>query len=129
MPKKNEPMIQNEPDDTNSSMPQPGEEEKETENQPGEKPMENPGEQKTSAAPAVEYDPWELVPLMVERDPTDENTNMVIGINGKNYVMPRGKVSNVPRCVYDEYQRAKAAQYQADATIAELSGIKAAQSN
>ena len=128
MAKKNEPMIQNEPDDTNSSMPQTGEEEKNTEKQPGEKPMENPGE-KTVSAPAVEYDPWELVPLMVERDPTDENTNMVIGINGKNYVMPRGKVSNVPRCVYDEYQRAKAAQYQADATIAELSGIKAAQSN
>lgn len=101
--------------------PTPQTEEKETEGQ-----MENPVE-KPTADTAAEYDPWELVPLMVERDPTDENTNMVIGINGKNYVMPRGKVSNVPRCVYDEYQRAKAAQYQADATIAELSGIKAAQ--
>lgn len=125
MPKKNDPTIQNVPNENDSSTPQTGEEEKETENQPGEKPMENSGENPDSA-PAAEYDPWEIVPLMVERDPTDENTNMVIGINGKNYVMPRGKVSNVPRCVYDEYQRAKAAQYQADATIAELSGIKAA---
>lgn len=126
MPKKNEPMIQNEPDEKDSSTPQTGE--KETEGKEEGKAMENPME-KPTGCPAAEYDPWEIVPLMVERDPTDENTNMVIGINGKNYVMPRGKVSNVPRCVYDEYQRAKAAQYQADATIAELSGIKAAQRN
>ena len=114
MAKKNDTENRNVPDD--SSTTQNGE--KETEGK-----MENPMDKSNAAA---EYDPWELVPLMVERDPTDENTNMVIGINGKNYVMPRGKVSNVPRCVYDEYQRAKAAQYQADATIAELSGIKAA---
>ena len=114
MAKKNDTENRNVPDD--SSTTQTGE--KETDGK-----MENPMDKSNAAA---EYDPWELVPLMVERDPTDENTNMVIGINGKNYVMPRGKVSNVPRCVYDEYQRAKAAQYQADATIAELSGIKAA---
>ena len=116
MAKKNDTENLNVPDD--SSTTQTGE--KETEGN-----MENPMD-KSNAAAAAEYDPWELVPLLVERDPTDENTNMVIGINGKNYVMPRGKVSDVPRCVYDEYQRAKAAQYHADATIAELSGIKAA---
>lgn len=116
MAKKNDTENLNVPYD--SSTTQTGE--KETEGK-----MENPME-KSNAAAAAEYDPWELVPLLVERDPTDENTNMVIGINGKIYVMPRGKVSDVPRCVYDEYKRAKAAQYQADATIAELSGIKAA---
>ena len=69
----------------------------------------------------------ELVDLFVERDPSDENPNLVICVNGKNFVMPRGQVSKVPKYIKDEYDRAKRAQYKADQTAAEMRGIKAAQ--
>ena len=78
------------------------------------------------AGPAV--DPaLEMVDVFVERDPSDENPNLVIGINGKNWVMPRGESSRVPRYVADEYKRARAAQYKADKTVNEMRGIKMAQ--
>lgn len=67
-----------------------------------------------------------LVDLFVDRDPSDDNPNVVIGFNGKNYVMPRGDVSRVPKYIKDEYERSKRAQYKADKTVAELKGIKAA---
>lgn len=67
-----------------------------------------------------------LVDLFVDRDPSDDNPNVVIGFNGKNYVMPRGEVSRVPKYIKDEYERSKRAQYKADKTVAELKGIKAA---
>ena len=67
-----------------------------------------------------------LVDLFVDRDPSDDNPNVVIGFNGKNYVMPRGEVSRVPKYIKDEYERSKRAQYKADKTVAGLKGIKAA---
>ena len=85
-----------------------------------EKEMENP----ESAAPANPE--LALVDLFVERDPSDENPNLVICVNGKNFVMPRGQVSRVPKYIKDEYDRAKRAQYKADQTVAEMKGIKAA---
>ncbi|MDY4509364.1 MAG: hypothetical protein SPD95_11670 [Candidatus Faecousia sp.] len=66
------------------------------------------------------------VDLFVDRDPSDDNPNVVIGFNGKNYVMPRGEVSRVPKYIKDEYERSKRAQYKADKTVAEMKGIKAA---
>ncbi len=37
--------------------------------------------------------------------------------NGKNYVLPRGKTSKVPKFVADEINRARAAQSHLDSTI------------
>lgn len=85
-----------------------------------EKAMPNP----EAAAPVKPE--LELVDLFVERDPSDENPNLVICVNGKNFVMPRGQVSRVPKYIKDEYDRAKRAQYKADQTVAEMKGIKAA---
>ena len=83
-------------------------------------------EAEKEAGPAV--DPaLEMVDVFVERDPSDENPNLVIGINGKNWVMPRGESSCVPRYVADEYKRAREAQYKADKTVNEMRGIKMAQ--
>ncbi len=72
-----------------------------------------------AAAPADE-----LVDLFVDRDPSDENPNLLISVNGKNFLMPRGEVSRVPRYIKDEYERSKRAQYKADKTIADMKGIK-----
>ena len=79
-------------------------------------------EAKSTVDPALE-----MVDVFVERDPSDENPNLVIGINGKNWVMPRGETSRVPRYVADEYKRSREAQYKADKTVNELRGIKMAQ--
>ena len=68
----------------------------------------------------------ELVDMFVDRDPSDDNPNLVIGFNGKNYVMPRGEVSRVPKYIKEEYERSKRAQYKADKTVAQMKGIKAA---
>ena len=68
----------------------------------------------------------ELVDMFVDRDPSDDNPNLVIGFNGKNYVMPRGEVSRVPKYIKEEYERSKRAQYKADKTVAHMKGIKAA---
>ena len=85
-----------------------------------EKTKENP---ESAATVKPELD---LVDLFVDRDPSDENPNLVICVNGKNFVMPRGQVSKVPKYIKDEYDRAKRAQYKADQTVAEMKGIKAA---
>lgn len=83
-------------------------------------------ETEKEACPTV--DPaLEMVDVFVERDPSDENPNLIIGINGKNWVMPRGETSCVPRYVADEYKRAREAQYKADKTVNEMRGIKMAQ--
>lgn len=68
----------------------------------------------------------ELVDMFVDRDPSDDNPNLVIGFNGKNYVMPRGEVSRVPKYIKEEYERSKRAQYKADKTVSQMKGIKAA---
>ena len=83
---------------------------------------------KTDASPeaAAVNSEKELVELFVDRDPSDENPNLVIGVNGKNFVMPRGEVSKVPKYIKDEYERSKRAQYKADKTVAAMKGIKAA---
>ena len=72
---------------------------------------------------------FDMVELFVDRDPSDENPDIVIGINGKNWVMPRGETSVVPRYVTDEYRRSVAAQYKADKTAKEMRGIKASNAN
>ena len=52
----------------------------------------------------------ERVDLFVPRDPSDENQNLFIGINGVNYILPKGQTSKVPKFVADEYYRSKEAE-------------------
>ena len=56
----------------------------------------------------------DYVELFVPRVSGNTDPNLTIVINGKNYVMPRGQKSIVPKAVADEYERAKRAQYKAD---------------
>lgn len=62
----------------------------------------------------------ERVELYVPRG-NDDDPNLFIGINGVNYILPRGKKSMVPKHVYDEYWRSQEAQNKADDTIDKLS--------
>ena len=48
----------------------------------------------------------ETVSLMIPRVPGDGDANVFVGINGKNYIIPKGKTVQVPKAVADEYHRA-----------------------
>ena len=51
----------------------------------------------------------ELVSLRIERVPGDDDLNVFIGLNGKNYIIPKGKTVEVPKAVAEEYRRAMTA--------------------
>lgn len=64
--------------------------------------------------------PDERVEIFIPRISGNTDPNFVIVINGKNYVMPRGQKSLVPKFVADEYERSKRAQYKVDNAIFEM---------
>ena len=50
------------------------------------------------------------VEVYVERGPGNDDPNLLIGVNGVNYLLPRGKTSMVPKAVADEIERSRKAQ-------------------
>ena len=58
--------------------------------------------------------------MFVPRGSERDEPNLFIGINGKNYVLPRGQESLVPPEVAEELARAKRAQLALDKTIDKL---------
>ena len=60
------------------------------------------------------------VELFVPKGAANDEPNLVIGINGVNYVLPRGKKSMVPPFVKAEYDRSVKAQEKYDSTVDEL---------
>ena len=57
------------------------------------------------------------VKVYVDRRTGNDEPNLVVGINGKNYVLPRGQESMVPPEVAEELARSKKAQLALDKTI------------
>ena len=60
------------------------------------------------------------VELFVPRISGNTDPNCVIVLNGKNYVLPRGQKSLVPKAVAEEYERSQRAQYKVDNAIFEM---------
>ena len=60
------------------------------------------------------------VEIFVPRTPGNTDPNFIIVINGKNYVLPKGQKSIVPKAVAEEYERAKRAQYKVDNAIFDM---------
>ena len=60
------------------------------------------------------------VEIFVPRTPGNSDPNLVIVINGKNHVLPKGQKSLVTKAVAAEYERSKRAQYKVDNTIFEM---------
>ena len=58
-----------------------------------------------------------LVDLHIPRGYANDEPNFLISVNGKNYVLPKGKTSKVPPAVKYEYDRAVRAQEKLDETI------------
>lgn len=52
----------------------------------------------------------EYVDLYVEKGFANDDPNEFISINGKNYVLPKGKTSKVPPAVKAEYERSRRAR-------------------
>ena len=46
-----------------------------------------------------------LVDLYVPRGYANDEENLIISVNGKNYVLPKGETSKVPPAVKYEYDR------------------------
>lgn len=59
----------------------------------------------------------EKVSIYVPRISGNTDPNLIIVLNGKNYVLPRGQTSVVPKAVADEYERAQRAQHKVDNAI------------
>lgn len=60
------------------------------------------------------------VKIHLPRAYAHEEQTMMVGINGKNYLLPRGKESLVPPEVAQEVNRALAAQLKQDASMDQL---------
>lgn len=59
--------------------------------------------------------------ILIPRGGAGEDPNFYVGFNGKNYVLPKGKQSEVPAAVAAEIRRAWKAQETLDATVERLS--------
>lgn len=61
-----------------------------------------------------------MVELFIPRGSSVDEPNVVISVNGKNYVLPKGKTSKVPDFVKYEYDRANRAKEAMDVRSAEM---------
>lgn len=57
------------------------------------------------------------VDLFVPKGYVNDEPNLLISINGVNYLLPRGKTSNVPEAVAAEFHRSQAAQTKLDERV------------
>ena len=62
----------------------------------------------------------ERVDLFVEKGYANDEPNQLISVNGVNYLLPKGKTSNVPKFVADEYYRSRKAQQHLDETVEKM---------
>ena len=57
----------------------------------------------------------EYVDLFIPKGYANDEPNFFISVNGKNFLLPKGKTSKVPTYVKEEYDRAMRAQEALDA--------------
>jgi predicted aconitase with swiveling domain len=60
------------------------------------------------------------VDLFIQKGFANEDPNLLISVNGKNFVLPRGKTSKVPSYVKAEYERSLRAEAALDKKSEEL---------
>ena len=81
-------------------------------------------EQKTSTeeiqvrpAEAPKNHDEEKVDIFIERAVGNDDPNLFVSVNGVNYLLPKGKTSNVPRVVAEEIRRSQRAAEKQDKNI------------
>ena len=60
------------------------------------------------------------VEIHVPKGYANDELNLLICINGVNYLLPRGKTSKVPRAVAEEFYRSQKAQAKLDEQVDKL---------
>ena len=55
------------------------------------------------------------VDIFIPKGYANNDPNLFVGVNGVNYILPKGKTSNVPAHVAEEIQRSLKAQEKQDA--------------
>lgn len=58
--------------------------------------------------------------IFVPRGSAGDEENYMIGVNGVNYLMPRGKSTRVPKHIAEEFRRSQRAQMKLDERIDEM---------
>lgn len=61
-----------------------------------------------------------IVEITIPRGYANDEPNLLVGVNGVNYLLPKGKKSKVPKHVADEIKRSWKAQETMDQHIDEL---------
>ena len=65
------------------------------------------------------------VEVFIPRGSDREDPNLFVGINGVNYLLPKGKSSSVPHAVAAEIRRAERAREALDETMGALQRTQA----
>jgi len=74
-----------------------------------ETPQETPAQVPAAVQPEA-IDPWEdMVDVTLERAPRGETPYVFISLNNRNYQIPKGKTSPVPRPVFERLEILQAA--------------------
>lgn len=60
------------------------------------------------------------VEIFVPRGYANDEPNIMIGVNGVNYLLPRGKTSSVPKNIAEEFYRSLRAQEAQDKHVDEM---------
>lgn len=75
--------------------------------------------EKTEAAAEKLPDPYELEEIFIPRAGAKEDPNLFVSVNGKNFLIPKGKKSKVPRYIADEIRRSERAREAFEAFVDE----------
>ena len=62
----------------------------------------------------------ERVEIFVPKGYANDEPNLLIAVNGVNYLLPRGKTSMVPKFIADEFYRSQKAQEALDKRVDEM---------
>ena len=79
---------------------------------------ENNAAKAEDEAPSVPVD--ERVDIHVPKGYANDEPNLLISVNGVNYLLPKGKTSNVPKFIADEFYRSQKAQEALDKHVDEM---------
>lgn len=75
-----------------------------------EKKTEAAAEWNTAVAAEKLPEPYELEEIFIPRAGAKEDPNLFVSVNGKNFLIPKGKKSKVPRYIADEIRRSERAR-------------------
>ena len=62
----------------------------------------------------------ERVEIFVPKGYANDEPNLMIGVNGVNYLLPKGKYSKVPKEIAEEFYRSQKAQEALDKHVDEM---------